>query len=114
MGEEYQCTKRRSGNGSPMTILVLPLLRLGEEYALAPMMSASVPSRSGLVWSRTFNCGLTCKWLSCRVPLNANIKGIKVSVELAGCEAEELWSMASAEDNGWVGIRHVRGASLWM
>ena len=72
-------------------------------------MSASWVRSSGLVCKRTFSFEEMWRWESWRAPERANMRGMKSSfvadVVVVGVEGEV---------RGWVGMRQVRGASLWM
>jgi hypothetical protein len=69
----YHLTLNLSGKLSPITILVGGSLEI--LYAVA---AAIVPGATlfGAACTSTFRFVLTCKWLSCNVPVNATIMGV--------------------------------------
>lgn len=77
---------------------------------MAANMSASWVANSGLVCNNTFNFGDMCKCESWRTPERANMRGIKSSVVEEVVEGDDIW----VDVRGCVGMRQVKGASLWM
>ena len=110
----YHRTLNCRGRGSPITILVGGSREI--EYAVA---AAMVPGATlfGAACTSTFRFVLTCRWLSCNVPANATTIGVYISLKLPCPSVSSVVpfsnSSFSAEGgNGFVGIRHVSGASL--
>ena len=74
-------------------------------------MSASCVKSWGLVCKSTFNFEETCRWESWRVPERAKMRGMKSSGDVGGGVGG---GVLVEGERGCVGMRQVRGASLWM
>lgn len=74
-------------------------------------MSASWVKSSGLVCNRTFSFEEMWRWESWSAPERANMRGMKSSFV---AEVVVVVVVVEGEVRGWVGMRQVRGASLWM
>jgi hypothetical protein len=86
-------------------------------YAVA---AAIVPAETdlGAAWTSTFMLVATCKWLSCSVPASATTMGVYMSLKLPWPSVSSVVPFSNSSFNalggrGLVGMRQVKGASLW-
>jgi hypothetical protein len=112
----YHLTLNCKGSASPIVTFALRVCG-AMLYAVA---ASTPPFGAELACTSKLRLFPTCRWLSCSVPASAMIKGV-YSVDCVpsapSCVAssETLYSCSIGEGGkGREGMRHVRGASLWM